>query len=179
MNAHIACEALEILWQNYFILSGQIDPATMNPETLASHLQHNKPMRAFRIATWMSRQAFYLAAWSLWEYYAKVLCDSLKKKATKHNGDSNIEWVYQSLLLNDVPFPHHRWFAEANCLRNLIAHHGGKSIGSKATQLFNRSLSSFPDLSTFADSYVAISYSPVADLVTHIEEFIEDTAAIP
>jgi hypothetical protein len=175
-TASTAHETLELLWNNYLTLCKQVDLDSMSPETLNFHVNHNSPVRPFRIAAWLARQGYFIAAWSLWEYYARGLCESLPNKETKARNESAVEWVGRSLAADSVAFSDQEWFVSANCLRNLIAHSGARADGSRAGNLLDRSRTAFPDIETWQDGYVDITHCHVADLQIKIEDFIRQTA---
>ena len=175
-TASTAHETLELLWNNYLTLCEQVDLDSMPPDTLAVHVKQNSPERPFRIAAWLARQGYFIAAWSLWEYYARGLCQSLQNKEKRGDNESTIEWVGRSLAANSVAFIDKEWFVSAICLRNLIAHSGARADGSRAEKLLDRSRTAFPDIQTWQDGYVHITHSDVADLQIKIEDFIHHTA---
>lgn len=175
-TATTATETLEILWNNYLTLGEQVDLEAMPPETLDVHIQENAPVRPFRIATWLARQGYFIAAWALWEYYSRSLCQSLPNKKQEGGNGSTVDWVARSLTANSMDFCDRDWFSSANSLRNLIAHYGARADGSRARRLLERSRTAFPDIETWKDGYVAITHSHLADLQIKIEDFIRGTA---
>ncbi len=115
-------------------------------------------------------------AWSLWERYSQDLCDNLPVKCARRKDDSHVDWVRVSMDANNFCFADCAWFSSANCLRNLLAHFGGRAVESRARKLLERSHTAFPDLETYSDGYAAIDHCHVADLELRIQQFIEDTA---
>ena len=76
-TAELAHETIELLWNNYLTLTEHVDLDSMPPEVLNEHIKQNPPVRPFRISAWLARQGFFIAAWNLWEYYARSLCKRL------------------------------------------------------------------------------------------------------
>lgn len=171
-----ARETIELLWHNYQTVAEDVDLEAMNPENVAKYVARKSPVRPFRIAAWLGRQAFFVAAWSLWEYYTRELCDRLLMKTKRANDDSHVDWVRKSMTVNDLVFTNYEWFGSANCLRILFAHYGGRAAEPRARNLLECSRKAFPSIETYTDDYVAIDHCHVADLELKIEEFIEDTA---
>lgn len=174
-TATTANETLEILWNNYLTLCKQVDLDAMPGETLDVHIERNSPVRPFRIAAWVSRQGYFIAAWALWEYYSRSVCESLANKVKKLGDESSVDWVRRSLAANSRNFADQEWFSGANRLRNLIAHHGARAVGSRAEKLLEQSRKAFPDIETWKDGYVAITHSHLADLRKKIDDFIRST----
>jgi hypothetical protein len=175
-TAATARETLEFLWNNYLTLGERVDLESMPPDVLDSHLKQNSPVRPFRIAAWLARQGYFIAAWSLWEYYSRSLCEGLRLKEQKANHESTVDWVERSLRVNAKSFTNHAWFASANCVRNLIAHNGCRVEGPRAEKLLERARMAFPDIETWKDGYLALSHSHMADLHLNVEDFIDEAA---
>lgn len=170
-----ANETLDFLWNNYLTLCEQVDLDSMSPETLDVHIQQKSPVRQFRIAAWLARQGYFIAAWSLWEYYSRALCQRLPNKEQRARHQSTVDWVARSLTANNVAFTERTWFISANSLRNLIAHSGGRADGSRAKALLERSRLAFPALDTWQDGYLDLTHDHVAELQCKIEDFIRET----
>jgi len=175
-TATTANETLDFLWKNYLTLCEQVDLDVMPPEALDAHIQHNSPVRPFRIAAWLTRQGFFIAAWSLWEYYSRSVCQRLPIKEKKADKESTVNWVGRSLASNKIDFADKDWFVSANALRNLIAHSGARADGSRAEALLRRSRTAFPDIDTWQDGYVNLTHYHVAKLQIKIENIIRKTA---
>ena len=175
-SAKTAHETLELLWHNYLELAEKVDLEAIDPEALGRYAESKQPVRPFRIAAWLGRQGYFVAAWGLWEYYSGKLCERLRKKLKRRKGESHVDWIRRSVKANDLEFPEPKWFTSANCLRNLIAHHGARAFGPRAKALFDRARVAFPDIKTYRDGYVAITHCEVAQLQLHIQGFIEDMA---
>lgn len=173
-TATTAKETLEILWNNYLTLCEQVDLDAKPPGTLDA--LKDSPFRPFRIASWLVRQGYFIAAWALWEYYSRTLCQSLANKERKAGHESSVDWVGRSLASNGMDFGDQDWFSSANSLRNLIAHCGARAVGSRAATLLERSRTAFPDIETWQDGYVAITHSHLSDLQIKIRHFIHNTA---
>lgn len=171
-----ANETLEFLWYNYLTLCEQVDLDSMSPETLDIHIQQNSPVRPFRIAAWLARQGYFITAWSLWEYYSRNLCQRLQNKKQQAGCESTVDWVARSLTANDVTFTERTWFVNANSLRILIAHSGGRVDGSRAKSLLERCRLAFPDIDTWQDGYLDLTHDHMAELQSKIEDFIRETA---
>jgi len=146
----------------------------MSPETLEIH--RNSPRRPFRIATWLARQGFFIAAWSLWEFYSRNLCEYLPNKETKGNHESTVDWVGRSLKANSIAFSNQTSFGGANCLRNLIAHGGCRVDTPRVNALLKRARDAFPNITIWPDRYIDLTHEHVAKLQLNIEEFIDETA---
>ena len=69
-NATTALETLAILWDNYLTLCEKVDLDAMLPDTLEGHIECNSLVRPLRIAAWLARQGYFIAAWALWERYS-------------------------------------------------------------------------------------------------------------
>jgi len=175
-SAATAKETLEFLWNNYLTLAEQVDLETMRLETLAALVEENSPVRPFRIAAWLARQGYFIAAWSLWEYYSRNLCLNLPNKKREARNESTVDWVARSLNANAMNFDESDWFSSANSLRNLIAHHALRADGSRAIKLLARSRIAFPDIETWRDGYVDITHAHLAELHIKIEDFLDAMA---
>jgi hypothetical protein len=175
-SATTAHETLEFLWNNYLALCEQVDLEAMPLQTLDVHIKNNSPVRPFRIAAWLARQGYFISAWSLWEYYSRSLCQALPNKERKSGSESTVDWVARSLAANAKSFTDHIWFASANCVRNLIAHSGGRVDGSKGQTSLQRSCTAFPNMYTWQDGYLNLEHEHIADLQIKIEDFIRETA---
>jgi hypothetical protein len=173
-NATTARETLDLLWSNYVTLAKQVDVEAMDAATV-EEIPDQAPRRPFRIAAWLGRQGCFIAAWSLWEYYARSLCQGLPKKEKKAKDQSTADWICKSLTANGIHVRNQAWFSSANSLRNLIAHFGARAEDTRAKSLLERSHTAFPDLSTWKDGYLDIRHSHVADLGINIRRFIRDT----
>jgi hypothetical protein len=176
-TAATATETLQILWNNYLTLSERVDLEAMPQELLVFHSECESPEYPFRVAAWLARQGYFIAAWVLWEYYGRNLCEALANKKRKSRGESTVDWVAKSLAANGVDFHDREWFSSANCLRNAIAHYGTRAVGSRAVELLKRARHAFPDIRTWKDGYIKITHSQLADLTLKIEDFIRATAA--
>lgn len=157
-------------------LGEHVDLEMMSPETLESHCEQNALVHPFVLAAWAARQGYYIAAWALWEYYSRCLCERLPNKEKRSAKESGVDWVGRSLAANLVGFPAENWFAGANSLRNLIAHYGARAVDEKANKLLERSRVAFPGLVTWKDGYVVIEHAHLVELQTKIDEFIRNTA---
>lgn len=175
-TAKTAHETLESLWNNYLVLCEKVDLDSMPPEALDICIENKSPQRPFRIAAWLARQGDFISAWSLWEYYSRSLCQFLSHKEKKLDNESTVEWVARSLAANSKAFTEESWFASANCVRNLIAHSGGRVDGPKGQTLLERSQTAFPKIAAWQDGYLALEHEHVADLHTKIEDYIRQTA---
>lgn len=175
-TAKTAHETLEFLWNNYLAICKQVDLDSMPPETLEVHVENNAPVRPFRIAAWLARQGYFISVWSLWEYYSRSLCESLPHKERKRGNESTVDWVARALSANSTSFTDHQWFASANCVRNLIAHSGGRVDGTKGKSLLQRSRTAFSNIDTWQDGYLALEHEHVAELQTKVENYIRETA---
>jgi hypothetical protein len=175
-TASTARETLNFLWANYVKLGEQVDPGLMPPDILESHVQQNAPLRPFRIATWLTRLGFFISAWSLWEYYARSMCEGLPSKVKKMKRESTVNWVARSLAANNITFTDQDWFSSANSLRNLIAHNGGRIDNSRAKAMLAQSRVAFPEIEPWRDGYVNITDTDISELQVKIEEFIDEIA---
>lgn len=175
-TAKLANETLEILWNNYLILSEQVDLESVPPNVLDVHIQQNSPVRPSRIAVGLGRYGYFISAWSLWECYSRCLCQHLPHKEQKARNESTVDWVARSLTANAKTFTDQSWFASANCVRNLIAHAGGRVDGPRGQQLLQRSRTAFPDLDTWEDGYLYLEHEDMAELQIKIDDFIRETA---
>lgn len=175
-TAKTAYETLEFLWNNYRELCRQVDLDSMSQETLNIHIENRSPVRPFRIAAWLARQGYFISAWTLWEYYSRSLCQSLPNEKQKRGNESTVKWVARSLAANTKPFTDAEWFDSANCIRNLIAHSGGRVDGLKGQKLLKRSRTAFANIETWPDGYLALTHEHVAELQNKIEYYIQETA---
>ncbi len=175
-TAKTAHETLGFLWNNYLALCEQVDLDSMPPETLDVHIGNDAPVRPFRIAAWLVRQGYFISAWSLWEYYSCSLCGCLPRREPRRRNESTVDWVARSLLANSQPFADHQWFASANCVRNLIAHRGGRVNGTKGHSWLQRARRAFPNIATWQDGYLALEHEHVAELQLKVENYIRETA---
>ncbi len=91
-------------WDNYVILSEQVDLDAMSPETLDAHIENSSPVRPFKIAAWLGRQGYFIAAWALWEYYSRSLCQGLPNNEKRAGHDPTVRWVAKSLAANGEAF---------------------------------------------------------------------------
>lgn len=169
-------ETLDFLWNNYLALCEQVDVDSMSPERLNVCFKEKYPARPFRISAWLARLGYFISAWSLWEYYSRSLCESLPHKKRKLSKESTVDWVARSLAANLRQFTDHKWFVSANCVRNLIAHSGGRVDGAKGHTSLQRSQTAFPNIETWQDGYLALEHEHVAELQIKIEDYIEETA---
>lgn len=175
-TATTAEEALKFLWNNYQTLCKQVDLASMPPDVQDVHIEQNSPMRPFRISAWLARQGYFVSAWSLWEYYSRSLCQDLPRKEQKTDNESTVDWVARSLTANSKSFTDHTWFASANCVRNLIAHAGGRVDGSRGEGLLDRSRTAFPGIETWQDGYLLLKHEHMVELHIKIKDFVRETA---
>jgi len=175
-TAKTAHESLKFLWNNYVTLSEKVDLNFIPLDNLEELISEGASERPFRIAPWISRQGYYISAWSLWEYYARSLCNSMPERSAKDRSESTVGWVGRSLTLNNIVFEDLAWFECGNSLRNLIAHYGARATEPRSKSLLESCKSIFPDIDVWKDGYVNISHSEVADLQVKIEEFIIHTA---
>ena len=107
-----AIQPLEFMWNNYLTICENIDPETMSGETLDYHIQHNSPVRPYRISAWLARQGHFIASWAIWEYYSRCLCLALTNKEKKAGDESTVDWVARSLNANNMDFVDPIWFFE-------------------------------------------------------------------
>lgn len=171
----LALETLELLWANYLALCERVDLNSMPPDALDIHVKNNSPERPFRIAAWLAHQAFFISAWSLWEYHSRNLCHGLPTKVRREENESTVNWVARSLVANQMKFSDHAWFASANSIRNLIAHSGANVHNPGGKKLLERLQSAFPGICTWPDGYLALEHSHTAELTTKIDEFIRES----
>ena len=169
-----ASEIIQALWANYQTLGRDVDLEMMPLETIDALVQQKAMIRPFRIAAWLARLGYFIAAWALWEAYARGFCGRLPIKLPRSSNDSIVDWLAKSLAANQISFAAKEWFSSANCLRNLIAHFGARIEDPRATRLLERSRVAFTGLSAFPDGYVEIRGTDAAELQVKIEEFIDD-----
>jgi transcriptional regulator with XRE-family HTH domain len=173
-----AHEYLETLWANFHRVAEQVDLELMSPDRRDMLIKQNPPARPFLQAAWFGRQGFIISAWSLWEYYSRVLCEGLTHKMQKKPRESSVLWVGRSLVANSISFPRQDWFSGANALRNLIAHYSGIVIESGARRHFEKAkMDAFPELELYADNFVMIQSEDVSAFYSEIGEFIREMAA--
>ena len=173
-DAATAHETVELLWKNYLTLLEQVDLETMTPDAL-DDLGNEAPIRPFKIAAWLARQAHFIAGWSLWEYYARSVCLALPQKERRAKRESTVTWIGRSLKANNVQFVDQHWFESANSLRNLIAHNASRVDDSRDRKKLERARAVFPDLDVWQDGYIDIRHDHLADLQLKIEDFITTT----
>ncbi|MBC7820934.1 MAG: hypothetical protein IAG10_28960 [Planctomycetaceae bacterium] len=167
-----ALETLKFLRNNYLELIEKVDLESMSAETFDFHVKQNSPVRPFRIAAWLARQGQLISIWSLWEYYARSLCQSLPNKETKASNESTVAWVGRSLTANKIAFRDQAWFENANSLRNLIAHNGTRADSPKSNTLLAKARAAFPEIEAWQDGYICLEHEHVAELHWRVEEFI-------
>lgn len=168
-----AIESLEMIWDNFLTVCRCVDLDTFSPKQLDEHAQ--SPIRPFRIATFLARQGVFIATWNLWEYYSRSLCKGLPNQETKASHESTVDWVGRSLDSNGKSFSQRVWFADANSLRNLIAHNGARVNERKSEQMHGRAVKAFSDLEILPDGYLLIEHEHVAELAHQVEMFVRET----
>jgi hypothetical protein len=182
-SAKTALKVLDALWDNHLILGQEVDVEMMPMETLDALIKRNPSAGPFLLRAWLSRQGFFISAWSLWEHFSRGLCESLRLKVKRGKSDDNlargescVAWVNRSFVRNGLTFADRDWFEAANCLRNIVAHDGTTAIKPKALRQLERSRNAFSDIRTDPDGYVLLQHCHVADLCFRIGEFIRDPA---
>jgi hypothetical protein len=173
MRREEALEFLEVLWENYHRVAQQVDSELMPPEVLDAHVKQGTLTRPFRIRSWLCRQGYIISAWSLWEYYSRIFCEGLPTRVgNKTRQESCVDWVARSLAANQISFRSRSWFAGANALRNLIAHHSGRAVGPKAKGLLAQAKTAFPDLAIHLDDYLILESEYASAVQFEINDFI-------
>jgi hypothetical protein len=172
-SPELALEALEHVWNNYHILGDHVDLQRMPPDRLDALVRLKAPARPFRLAAWVATQGFMVSAWAIWEYHSRVLCEGLPNRVTDR-GKSHVQWVAEMLDANDRRFAESAWFAGANALRNLIAHHAARAVRERAEALLGQARRAFPGLAVASDRYVLIDFDHAAEFKWKIDEFIRD-----
>ena len=168
-------KTLEMLWGNYLALASQVDPATMVPDLLDEYRQRRMPTQPMRLATWLARQSFSLAAWSLWEQYSAFVCVNGHSERPKFKQSNHVLWVRDTMLSQGRTFRDWQWFNDARCIRNLVAHYAGRVSDIKSHALLETGRIAFPEIDTYADGYLRLTHDHVAELQVKIEEFVEDS----
>jgi hypothetical protein len=170
-----AREVIQFLWQNRHILSQHVDLHAMPPERLDALVEKKALVRPFRVATALARQGYFISAWSLWEFYARSLCEGLPVRVPPMPHQSTVAWVNRSLVANGRTFRDFDWFLGANGLRNLLTHYCGLAVGARAERHLAQARRVFPNLELFQDRYVCLEHEHVAELQVRIEEFLNVT----
>ena len=176
MTAEQALEFLEFLRANYHRLASQVDVQLMPPDLLDEHIKRKSPARPLMAATWFARQGYFIATWSLWEYYSLGFCEGLGNKVQKGRNESHVRWVARALAQNNIPFQRKDWFSSASALRNLIAHYSCSLAQPRARRLMETAKAAFPKLDRFADNYAIIEGDYVNELAFVVEQFVRDTS---
>jgi transcriptional regulator with XRE-family HTH domain len=178
MDAETALKSLEVLWGNFRRLAEQVDLEVMSADRRNQLEDQNPPLGPFLRAAWFARQGFIISAWSLWEYFSRMLCEGQPSLVAKKPRESCVEWVAKSFTANQIPFPRHDWFSSANALRNLIAHYGGRVTEPGALRYFEKAkkVADFHNLELFRDAHVNIQVEHVSAFQWEIGEFFRDLA---
>jgi transcriptional regulator with XRE-family HTH domain len=174
LHAAQALEFLGFLWANCHRVARQVDFELMPCDLQDMHVRNRSADRPFRILSWLARQEYFVAAWSLWEYYSRVFCERLPNKVGRRRRESFVAWIGRSLVANNIPFPRQDWFSGANALRNLIAHYGGRVTEPKARALMESAKTAFPGLESYSDDYVAIENDYASEVQCEVEEFLRE-----
>jgi hypothetical protein len=175
-SPELSPETLEHVWNNYQILGGHVDLQRMPPDRLDALVEQRAAARPFRLAAWVATQGFFVSAWAIWEYHSRVLCEGLPNKVTDR-GKSHVQWVAEMLEANGGVFAESAWFAGANALRNLIAHHAARAVGERAGALLDQARRAFSRLELDPQGYVLIDSEHAAELMWKIGEFIRHPSA--
>lgn len=175
-NPLTAHETLELMWDNYSALSAQVDIEAMDLQVFEKHIEQKALARPFRIAAWLTRQGHFIAVWSLWEFYATNLCESLGGKLKKQASESNVICIRRTLEHYGLAFDDFIWFDSANYLRNLITHNGARVHTSNPAPALAKLRVAFPNIDIWPDGYVALEHEHVAELHCNVETFIESTS---
>ncbi|MBL8828308.1 MAG: hypothetical protein JNM18_15105 [Planctomycetaceae bacterium] len=177
-SAQLAHDTLNLLWNNYLTLAETVDPELMPDEKLEQLVKMNAKWRPFRISAWLCQQSYFLSAWTLFEYYARTLCDRLEKQTSKTRMESTIAWIGRSMELNRLKFENQEWFESANSLRNLIVHSGTHVTSPRSKGLLDKAKVAFPEIEIWPDGYVRLESDQLSDLRIKIADFIDSTATL-
>ena|ERR1700677_968956 len=172
LTFEVADKTLQLLWNNYYILSSQVDLELMGPDRLDECIAKNVLVQPFRFSAWIARQSYFLPAWSLWEFYARTVCIILPKKEKRLTSESCVTWVGKSFRSNGKVFSDEDWFNAANSLRNIFVHHAGNVLEPDAKKLLLRANKAFSKIDTYHDGYVRLEHEHIADLHLKIEDFL-------
>lgn len=168
-------QTLDLLWGNYLTLAAQVDTEAMDPETLLEHTQQQTPVQPLRLATWLTRQSFFLAAWALWEQYSTCVCVGSNAERPKLKQRTHVEWVRDTMASQDRTFRKWQWFLDARCIRNLIAHYAGRVHDQKGHRWLEEGRRAFPGIDVYRDGYLRLRHEDAAELQIKIEEYVEDS----
>src|SRR5262249_3907107 len=130
----------------------------------------------YRLSAWLATQGFFIAAWSIWEYHSRILCQGLPRRVSERN-KSHVQWVVETFQANNRNFAERDWFAAANALRNLIPHCTARAIEDRAQNLLQTARGVLPDLHPDPEGYVLLNHDHAAALKWKIGEFIRDPTA--
>jgi hypothetical protein len=172
-TAKLTLKTLECLWGNYWLLGRQVDPYRMPSDRIDELIRQKAPADPLLLAAWLATQGFFISAWSLWEYYSRSLCNGLPNKVSE-KGKSHVQWVAETFGANGKVFAEHNWFVGGNALRNLIAHHAARAVGSDAEKWWKKAQPVFPDLQLDPDGYILINHDHASTLKWKVDEFIRD-----
>jgi hypothetical protein len=170
-SPELSLETLEHVWSNYHILGEHVDLQRMPPDRLDALIEQRAAARPFQLAAWVATQGFFVSAWAIWEYHSRLLCQGLPNRLPDR-GRSHVQWVAETLGMNGRLFAESTWFAGANALRNLIAHHGARAVGERAEALLVQARSAFARLEVDPEGYMLIDSEHAAELKWKIAEFI-------
>ena len=165
-------KTLDLLWNNYLVLASQVDTQSMDPDLLAEHRQQHTPTQPLRLATWLTRQSFFLSAWSLWEQYSASVCTGADSDRPK---SKHVEWVRDAMSARGITFRECQWFLDARCVRNLIAHYAGRVDNQKTRKWLETGRKAFPGIDTYSDGYLHLTHDHVAELQVKIEEYVDES----
>lgn len=104
-----------------------------------------------------------------------VFAKTYQTKKKEQKKESIVDWVGRSLSANSRSFADQFWFADAYCIRNLIAHSGGRVEGTRAENLFERSRKAFANIEKWQDGYLVLEHEHVAEIQIKIVDFILET----
>ena len=167
-------QTLELLWGNYLALAERVDPEAMDPDTFAHHCQQNTPIQPLRLATWLARQSFFLAAWSLWEQYSASVCTGADAERPK---SKHVDWVRKTMDSQKREFKDYEWFLGAYNIRNLIAHYFGRIHvkDERPQKLLEDGKKAFRDIDITSDGYLFLTHDHVSELMLKIEDYLDES----
>jgi hypothetical protein len=174
-TAELTLKTLDSLWSNYLLLGQQVDLDLMPSDRIDELDRQKVPVGPLWLAAWLATHGFFISTWSLWEYHSRSLCNGLPIKVSE-KGKSHVQWVAETFAANGMVFADHSWFVGGNALRNLIAHHGARAVGSDAERWWKKAQPVFPDLPLDPDGYLLIMHDQASTLKCKVDEFIRETS---
>src|SRR5262245_39082815 len=96
----LALKTLDHLRSNNHILGSHVDLYRMPHDRLEGLVKARVAADPFLLSAWLEAQGYYMSIWALWEYYSRILSESMPGRSTPRKKEPHVLSVREILQAN-------------------------------------------------------------------------------